>query len=64
MSVRKEVDRVHKISKRASETHEETLKRQTQNKVHMESMRASETGGSRLECINLMCEPQNHMSRF
>ena len=41
--MRKERDKVHKASKRASETCEQTLHRLEQNQTHMASMRASQT---------------------
>ena len=41
--LRKDQDRVHKVSMRTSESREQTLHRQEQDRVHKVSMRASES---------------------
>ena len=43
-SVKSAKDKLHKACQRVSETHERTLHRQKQNRMHMASMRESRDG--------------------
>ena len=51
--VRKERDKVRKASKRASETREQTLHRQEQNRTHMATYHLACAEGSALQCCSL-----------
>ena len=58
--VRKERDKVRKVSNKASETREQTLHRQEQNRTHMASINTYHLAcaeGSALQCcsLNLLC---------